>query len=384
MQPVGIGVVGAGGFGAFAMSAFREMPEVRVVAVQDADPARARAAAEAYGAKFCETYEDLLAVPEVDVVYLATPPAHHGPAALRALEAGRHVWVEKPFALTPEEAEAVMRLARERGLRVGTNYVLRFNPIYRLARELLQSGVLGELREMTLENCATDEPLPPDHWFWDLQVSGGIFVEHGVHFFDIAGVLSGAQGEWTYSQVWARPPRGNLDRVLAVTRYGSIPAVFYHSFDRPYRVERTEFRLACDLGDITVHGWMPLALTLEGAVDREGLARLEEVAARPALEMGSGRRAPVQATLAFLDGYEGEARRCQGRWMDREVTHRVRLTLACREEKMVVYGRAIQAGAADFARAVRDPGYQPAVTPEAILASLRIAHDAATRAVRLV
>lgn len=376
--PVRVGAVGLGSFGQFALAALAGAPEVKLVAVYDQDRERAAQVAATYGAVACESYEDLLSQPEVEVVYLATPPASHGPAALAALERGRHVWVEKPLATAADQAEAMARLAARRGLRVGVNYVLRYNPLYRLVQALGRAGILGQLRHMSLENDAADDHLPPGHWFWDPAVSGGILVEHGVHFFDIAAYLSGASGQWEYTQAWVRPPHGFVDRVLALVRYGDVPAVFYHGFDKPRRIERAEFRLAYDTGYVTVKGWIPLALELEALVDEEGVTWLQAVARSQVLDCGAGRVAPVRVALDLAEPYLGPLTAVQGRGVTRRVTHRARLQVECLESKDTIYARAIQAAAADFARGVREPAHQPEVTPDQAVASLGLA-VAATR-----
>jgi predicted dehydrogenase len=108
------------------------------------------------------------------------------------LNAGKHVFCEKPLATTLADAEAVLQRAGElRGV-LSVDYIMRTNPLYRLIKQLsgLHTGeqpVLGDLRRCSLENYAADENLGGDHWFWDQNVSGGIFIEHGVHFFDLFG-----------------------------------------------------------------------------------------------------------------------------------------------------------------------------------------------------
>lgn len=61
----------------------------------------------------------------------------------------------------------------------------RYNPLYTMVADLIQSQMLGKVLHGYLENYASDEGLDPDHWFWDRSKSGGIFLEHGVHFFDM-------------------------------------------------------------------------------------------------------------------------------------------------------------------------------------------------------
>jgi len=378
-EPIRLGISGLGGFGQFALDAFAQMPEVRVVAVHDVDAERAARIGAAAGAAVCPTYADLVSHPEVEAVYLATPPSSHGPQVLEALRHGRHVFVEKPLAIRMEDAEAIQRLAAAAGLRVGINYVLRFNPIYRLARRIVKYELFGALRHMSLENDAADEPLPPGHWFWDPAVSGGIWVEHGVHFFDIAAHLAGAPGEIVHSRAWRRGEGGPVDRVLAMARFGDVPATFYHGFDKPRRIERTTFRLALDVGYLDVLGWMPVALEAEAILDEEGVETLTMMVSGGALAMGAGRIAPIRTQLELVEGYLSADRKTEGRWTAREVSHRVKLRVECPEGKMTVYARTIQAGIADFARSVRNSSYQPEVTLKDAAASLALA-VAATRA----
>lgn len=380
--PIRIGVAGLGGFGQFVMNAFAGTPEVQVVAVYDIDQERAAQIGKAAGAAVCASYSALATHPEVEVVYLATPPAPHGPQVLEALRSGKHVFVEKPLATSRAEAEEIARVSAETGLTVGIDYVLRCNPVYRLAERIGKSGLLGALRHMTLENDASDENLPPGHWFWDPAISGTIFVEHGVHFFDMAARLSGTFGECEYSQMSVRPPHGFVDRVLAVTRFGDVPATFYHAFDKPSRIERTTFRLAYDVGYIDVLGWMPVELEVHAIVDEAGLARLTEMVAGGTLEMGAGRTAPITADIALVEPYLGKARETRGREVSRNVSHRVKLRVECPEGKQAIYTRTIQAVAADFARGLREPGYQPEINLEQAMRSLDLAISAVEGATR--
>ena len=70
----------------------------------------------------------------------------------------------------------------------------RYNPLYHAVKALIDSALLGEFLHGYFENYAADEFLTPDHWFWDPAKSGGIFIEHGVHFFDLfEGWLGGGR-----------------------------------------------------------------------------------------------------------------------------------------------------------------------------------------------
>ena len=155
------------------------------MAVADRAPDRAEALAAAHRLDACGP-ERLLNDPRVELVAIATPPAGHAELTLAALRGGRHVFCEPPLATTLEDATEVLAAAAGPDApRLTVDHVLRRNPLYALLGRLGQA-VLGPPRRFALENLASDEHLGRDHWFWDREVSGGIQVEHGVHFFDTA------------------------------------------------------------------------------------------------------------------------------------------------------------------------------------------------------
>ena len=196
-KPLGLGLVGCGGFGRFALAAVADLPGVEVRAVTDVDPDRAGAVAAEFGAGVVPGVDSLLAEPTVDVVMIATPPVTHGSMTRAAAEAGKHVFCEKPLATTLPDATAAIEAASRHDIKLTVDYVMRWNPLYWLIQRLQalrradDEPVLGRLRRFAVENLAGDERLPADHWFWDRVTSGGILIEHGVHFFDAASWLFG-------------------------------------------------------------------------------------------------------------------------------------------------------------------------------------------------
>lgn len=246
------------------------MTEARVIAVMDVDEARAAAIAPPGAA----TYTDLAALlddPAVDIVHVGTPPHLHGPITERAAERRKHVFVEKPLATTLDGARRAMAAAERAGVRVSIDYVLRHHPLNRLALELTRSGALGALQLFALENFASAESLPADHWFWDPEMSGGIHVEHGVHFFDLCLALAGRKADHVSGAIQVRSD-GRADRASALVRFGdAMAATFYHSFTRTATTERTTIRLAFERGHATLHGWIPTRIDVEGSVRPESL-----------------------------------------------------------------------------------------------------------------
>lgn len=322
-RPLGLGLVGAGRFGAFCLTAYHEMSEIAIAAIADSEPGHAQAIAPS-GARVYGNYRALLADPRVQIVAIHTPPFLHGHIATEAAQAGKHVFVEKPLATSLEEAKSATEAASSAGVQLGINYVLRHHPLHRLASRMVRSEALGEFQHWSLENFASMERLGPDHWFWDQARSGGIHVEHGVHFFDLCNHLAGGAPDEVCG-IAQRRPDGRVDRVSAIVRYGDrILATFYHGFVRSDRAERTTLRLGFPRGHIIIEGWIPTDLVLVGFIDQAGLAQLERLLGHP---------------LAVTE-----------RLHDSLVAVEARVRAPDRQEE---YKRAIQAGLRDLVAAIR-------------------------------
>ena len=107
------------------------------------------------------------------------------PQAMAALRAGKHVICEKPLAMTVAQADEMIAEAHRHDRLLVANLMQRYNPVSDAVGRLVEAKVLGEPLHGSFENYASDENLGPGHWFWDRSKSGGIFIEHGVHFFDL-------------------------------------------------------------------------------------------------------------------------------------------------------------------------------------------------------
>lgn len=357
-ERLGVGLVGVGWFGALCLEAYAEMPEIVVVAVADRDAGRARSVAPP-GAHVYGDYGALLGDPRVDIVAVNTPPHLHGDMAVQAIGAGKHVFVEKPLATSVSAASAAVEAAQRAGVQLGIDYVLRHHPLHRLTAKVVASGVLGGLEHWALENFASVERLAPDHWFWDPARSGGIHVEHGVHFFDLCNQLAGVPAD-SVCATEQRRADGPVDRVSATVRYGDrLLATFYHSFDRGDREESTTIRLGLSRGHLTIEGWIPTGLALVGLVRPAEVAVLRNLFGA-ALKVGDTVRDPV-ADPEALD--------------PDQLFTRVRAS-ASAPDRWRDYRRAIQAGMRDLVAAARGQR-ELEVTPSDGLRSLELATRAA-------
>ena len=297
--PVRLGVVGCGGFGLFALQHFTQVPGVALVGLAGTHRPASLAAAARFGVENVDDPAELLRRDDVDVVYIATPPFLHFPQAMTALEAGKHVIVEKPLALTVAEADELVAVARRRDRLLVANLMQRYNPLFTAVRRLVETRVLGDVLHGSFENYASDENLPASHWFWARGKSGGIFVEHGVHFFDLFAGWLGA-GRVEAAQVGMRPGTAIEEHVHATVRYGDAALVnFYHGFHQAGRMDRQEIRLVFERGDVTLFDWVPTRARVHALVD--------ERQTRELCDLFPGARLDVAAS------YGGPDRVCRGR-----------------------------------------------------------------------
>ncbi|WP_169582045.1 MULTISPECIES: Gfo/Idh/MocA family oxidoreductase [Microbacterium] len=136
------------------------------------------------------SYEDLVNDPTVDIVYVGTPHVAHASNALLALDAGKHVLVEKPFTITAEEARLVTNRAREKGLVVLDAMWTRFLPHMVRIRQIIEDGTLGEIHTLIADH-GQRLPLEPPHRFNQPSLGGGAILELGIYPVAFASQLFG-------------------------------------------------------------------------------------------------------------------------------------------------------------------------------------------------
>ncbi len=136
------------------------------------------------------TPEELVDDPDVDAVVIGLPNVHHHPLAMRAMEQGKHVLVEKPMAMTVAEAEEMAALAQRKGVSLMVAHMWRFDREARALREVVDSGRLGEL--VKTKSYGIHENWGPAGWFVKKELAGGgALIDMGVHAIDTTRYLLG-------------------------------------------------------------------------------------------------------------------------------------------------------------------------------------------------
>jgi predicted dehydrogenase len=349
-----LGVIGCGGFGLFALQHFTQVPGVKLVGMAGTHRPAAKAAAARFGVNDIVEVEKLCAMDEVDLIYIATPPFLHYDQAMMALNNGKHVICEKPLAMDLNQADEMVAVAKEKRLAMVANLMQRYNPVFAKVRTLVEQKILGEPLHGFFENYACDEGLTEEHWFWDASKSGGIFVEHGVHFFDVfEGWLGEAAGPGKVeaAQRSLRGGDGVEDQVQCAVRYGKEVMVnFYHGFTQPGRMDRQTWRMLFERGDITLSEWVPTTARISGAVD--------EATTRQLCELFEHSRLDVNVP------YGPDDRPARGRFKPLDVYQTIEMTYGLGTNKMHLYGELLRSMIADQKKWIEDPSHQRVITED--------------------
>ncbi len=184
------GILGTGGIARAFAQTLRQTPDARLVAVGSRTAAGAEAFARDFGARTCASYAALVACPDVDIVYVATPHAMHAENAMLALAAGKAVLCEKPFTMNAREAERVVALARSRGLFLMEAMWTRFMPALAALRRIVANGEIGDVA-LVQADFGFAASVDPEHRLNKRELGGGALLDLGIYPLSIACALLG-------------------------------------------------------------------------------------------------------------------------------------------------------------------------------------------------
>jgi myo-inositol 2-dehydrogenase/D-chiro-inositol 1-dehydrogenase len=248
-----VGVMGAGLIAGCHVRAYAQTPGVDVVAIADPQLSKAEQLAATVGARACVDLEQVLDL-GTDIISVCTPPRSHADLTVRALEAGRHVLCEKPVARTVRDAERI-RQAAERSDRVAmVAHVSRFEPDHCSAKELVDSGAIGEVAMMVHSMTTSLPGWSEGGWLARPEESGGPLLDLAVHSFDYLAWVIGSPAVRVHA-VAADSPAGPATYALATVRYangamGQVEASWAHPPARGFKamveILGTEGRISWD------------------------------------------------------------------------------------------------------------------------------------------
>ena len=203
-------LAGAGRAGAnHALHLAEHVPAASIAGVVDADADSARALAEsARLRRRTPDLEEAIERTPFDAVVIATPTFTHRDLAVTAAAAGKHVFCEKPMAITERECDEMAEAAERAGVVLQIGFMRRFQPEFVEARRRIEAGEIGD--PMVIKSLTRGPGLPPP-WAWDLKTSNGMLAEVNSHDFDCVRWLMGSEITRVYAEAanvkGARPRR---------------------------------------------------------------------------------------------------------------------------------------------------------------------------------
>lgn len=240
---VAFGLLGAGALGSHLAKQIASIEGARLATVFDLDRGRASALAGVLDARHVESVEALIADPDVDAVIVATPLALHVPHVDAALDGGKHVFCEKPFAPTVAECDRLMEKADLHRLKLTVGQVLRLYPRFWHAKEILASGTLGEIRAIAVSRTAPLWPMFATGWRASKSQSGGLLMEMNAHEFDYLRVLAGEPRSVFAVGGVTRGVTDSVEFAFVTVTFGTGVVAGIHS---SISSERTEWRIVVD------------------------------------------------------------------------------------------------------------------------------------------
>lgn len=186
---IGFAILGAGMIADYYRQAIEANREkgAALVAIGHYNPARFDEISRRFGVP-CQRIEEVLANPAVDAVCIATPSGHHPAQAIAAANAGKHVLVEKPMALSLTDADAIIAACQKNDVRLGVTLQRRAEPLFRRVHDAIQGGDLGEitLAAVTMPYARGEAYYAQADWrgTWALD-GGGVLMNQGIHIIDL-------------------------------------------------------------------------------------------------------------------------------------------------------------------------------------------------------
>lgn len=197
-KKLGICLIGCGRAGMIHARNYKNKIEnARMVACVDAVEAAAKAAAEEMGIdKYYTDYHEILNDPQVDAVVVVAPTDLHKQIVIDCAAAGKHIFCEKPMAMTVEECDEMIEACDKAEVKLQIGFMRCFDASFREAKRLVDSGAIGELVQI---HSNTRGPSKPRPWMYDIKMSNGILAEVNSHDIDAVRWMAGSDIESVYA-----------------------------------------------------------------------------------------------------------------------------------------------------------------------------------------
>jgi predicted dehydrogenase len=175
----------------------KEIQDVEIVAIADEDEDRGKALSNRYNTRFYKDYEELLKREDIEFVVVCSENIRHKDMVISSAQAKKHILCEKPIATNISDAKEMIKAARNYGVQLQVAFPVRFSPVIRRVKDMIDRGELGKILAF---NC-TNHGKMPGGWFIDKALSGGgAIMDHTVHIMDILRWYLGCEVSYVYAE----------------------------------------------------------------------------------------------------------------------------------------------------------------------------------------
>lgn len=210
-----IGIIGAGWIAAKMAQALAPLQDMEVHAIASRSLEKARTFAQEYNIpKAYGSYEEMVADPDIDLVYIATPHSHHFEHSMLALAHGKPVLVEKAFTANAVQAEKLINTAREKGLFITEAIWTRYMPLSQKVKEIMESGIIGDPRIITATLCYMMEN---KERIVRADLCGGALMDLGVYALNFARMYFGSDIVRTVSNCHLGPTGMDMHECISLS-----------------------------------------------------------------------------------------------------------------------------------------------------------------------
>jgi predicted dehydrogenase len=362
-MPIRVGMIGCGVFGKFCLDVYSKMGEIQLVAVSDIDKNTAVASAKQFGIQGYTDPDLLISDQNIDLIHIATPPYLHHSFGIEVLKQKKHVICEKPLAVSVAHANKMISLAWENNVIIPVNFVLRYVPIVDIVKRIIDSGILGQPLHASFENFAADENMEKNHWFWEKEKSGGIFVEHGVHFFDLYKYWFGDM-KVLFAHAERRNNNAFIDRVSCFLRHkNGLLSSHYHGFDQPACMDRQLHRILLETGDLSVVGWIPESFTINAVLDEARLEKVQSII-------------PPSSEINIIESFDDQKKMMKGQGKNILATQKIQVQYNSPVDKQHLYSNAFRDLVLDQINYIKDRNHKRVISEKNGLIALELALEA--------
>lgn len=259
MKILKVAIIGCGNIFPMHAQSIKTVENAKLVAVCDIKEDRVKLKAEQYNCSYYTDYKEMFLMEDIDVVHICLPHFLHAEVAIYAAKLGKHIFTEKPMSINIEDAESMVKTAKDNKVTLGVIFQNRYNPGSQLIKRTLESGELGKILSGKLEVTwnRTDEYYSHSDWkgTWDME-GGGVIIDQAIHTMDLMRWFVDSDIDYIDANISNRAHEiiQVEDSAEGVIKYKNgvltaFHAINYYTYDSPVKIE-----LHCEKGMVNMVG----------------------------------------------------------------------------------------------------------------------------------